>query len=151
MTKVTKVELIEGELGRFAMNKGEGPQEMYNRLKSLVNQVQNYGSKRWTDHEVVQFMLRSFIVLDPTLVSLIHENPRYTKMVHEEVLGKFVSNQMMVKDAKYVNDHANGNIPSTDPQVISFKATNEKEVISSKMTQVEEPGHNDEEMVLVIK
>jgi hypothetical protein len=37
MTKITKMELIEGELGRFAMKKGEGPQEMYNKLKSLVN------------------------------------------------------------------------------------------------------------------
>jgi hypothetical protein len=52
------------------------------------------------NHEVVQLMLRSFTVLDPTLVSLIRENPRYTKMVFEEVLGKLVSHQMMVKDAK---------------------------------------------------
>ena len=37
ITKVTKMELIEGELGRFAMKRGEGPHEMYNRIKSLVN------------------------------------------------------------------------------------------------------------------
>jgi hypothetical protein len=53
MTKITKMEAIEGELGRFTMKRGEGPDEMYNRLKFLVNQVRNYGSKRWTDHEVV--------------------------------------------------------------------------------------------------
>jgi hypothetical protein len=35
--------------------------------------------------------LRSFTVLDPTLVSLICENLRYTKMMLEKVLGKFVS------------------------------------------------------------
>jgi hypothetical protein len=78
MTRVTKRELIEGEFGRFVMKRGKGPQEMYNRLKSLVNQVRNYESKRWTDHEVVRLMLRSFTGLDPTLVSLIRENPRYT-------------------------------------------------------------------------
>jgi hypothetical protein len=32
------MEVIEGELGRFAVNKEE-PQEMYNRLKMMVNQV----------------------------------------------------------------------------------------------------------------
>jgi hypothetical protein len=32
MRKVTKMELIEGELGRFTMNKGEGPQEIFNQL-----------------------------------------------------------------------------------------------------------------------
>jgi hypothetical protein len=51
--KITKMELIEGELGRFVMiNKGEGPQEIYNQLKSLVNQVQNYRSNKWMDHEL---------------------------------------------------------------------------------------------------
>jgi hypothetical protein len=45
-TKVTRMELIEGELGRFTMERGEGPQRKYNKLKSLVNKVQNYVSKR---------------------------------------------------------------------------------------------------------
>jgi hypothetical protein len=62
MMRITKMELIEGELGRFTMKKGEGPQEMYNRLKSLVNQVHNYGSKKWLKHEVVQLMLISFTI-----------------------------------------------------------------------------------------
>jgi hypothetical protein len=38
MTKITKMEVIEGELGRFAMKRGEGPQKMYNRLKTHVRQ-----------------------------------------------------------------------------------------------------------------
>jgi hypothetical protein len=38
-TKITKMELVEGELGRFAMKKGEEPTEMYNRLKTLVNKI----------------------------------------------------------------------------------------------------------------
>jgi hypothetical protein len=44
-------------------------------------------------------MLRSFTVIDPHLVNLIHENPRYTKMTPEEILRKFVSERMMVKEA----------------------------------------------------
>jgi hypothetical protein len=46
---------------------------------------------RWIDHDVVRLMLRSFTVLDPHLVNSIRENPRYTKMTPEEILGKFVS------------------------------------------------------------
>ena len=45
VTKITKRETIEGELGRFRLHQGEEPQEMYNRLKTLVNQVRNLGSK----------------------------------------------------------------------------------------------------------
>jgi hypothetical protein len=44
VTKITKRETNEGELGRFVLNQGEEPQTMYNRLKTLVNQVRNLGS-----------------------------------------------------------------------------------------------------------
>jgi hypothetical protein len=88
VTMITKMELVEGELGRFAMIRGEEPTQTYNRLKTLINKIQSYrSSTRWTDHDVVQLMLRSFIVIDPHLVNLIHENPRYTKMTPEEILG----------------------------------------------------------------
>jgi hypothetical protein len=37
VTMITKQETIEGELGRFVLNKGEELQAMYNRLKTMVN------------------------------------------------------------------------------------------------------------------
>jgi hypothetical protein len=49
-TMITKMELVEGELGRFAMIRGEEPTQTYIRLKTLVNKIQSYGSTRWTDH-----------------------------------------------------------------------------------------------------
>jgi hypothetical protein len=50
VTKITKRETIEGELGRFILNQGEEPQAMYNRLKVMVNQVRNLGSTEWDNH-----------------------------------------------------------------------------------------------------
>jgi hypothetical protein len=44
VTKITKWETIKGELGGFILNKGEEPQAMYNRLKTMVNQVRNLRS-----------------------------------------------------------------------------------------------------------
>jgi hypothetical protein len=52
-TMITKMELVEGELGRFAMIRGEEPTQTYNRLKTLVNKIGSYGSTRWPDHDVV--------------------------------------------------------------------------------------------------
>jgi hypothetical protein len=46
ITMITKMELVEGELGRFAMKRGEEPTEMYNRLKTLVNKIRSYGSTK---------------------------------------------------------------------------------------------------------
>jgi hypothetical protein len=102
VTKITKRETIEGELGRFVLNKGEEPQAMYNRLKTMVNQVRNLGSTKWDDHEMVKGILRSLIFRNPTQVQLIRENPRYKQMSPEEVIGKFVSFELMVKDSKHI-------------------------------------------------
>jgi hypothetical protein len=63
--KVTK---ITGELGQFVLNKGEEPQAMYNRLKTMVNQVRNLGSTKWDDHEMVKIILRSLVFRNPTQV-----------------------------------------------------------------------------------
>jgi hypothetical protein len=102
ITMITKMELVEGKLVRFTMKRGEEPTEMYNRLKNLVNKIRSYRSTRWTYHDAVRLMLRSFIVIDPNLVNLIRENPRYTKMSPKEILTKFVSGRMMAKEARYV-------------------------------------------------
>jgi hypothetical protein len=128
-TMVTKMEMVEGELGRFAMIRGEEPTQTYNRLKILVNKIRSYGSTRWTDHDVVRLMLKSFTVIDPHLVNLIRENPRYTKMTPEEILGKFVSGRMMVKEARYVDNALNGPLPVHEPQTIALKATSSRETL----------------------
>jgi hypothetical protein len=60
-------------------------------------------------------MLRSFTVIDPHLVNIIRENLRCTKMMPEEILRKFVSERMMVKEARYVDDIANGPLPLYEP------------------------------------
>jgi hypothetical protein len=150
-TMITKMELVEGELGRFAMIRGEEPTQTYNRLKTLVNKIRSYGSTRWTDHDVVRLMLRSFTVIDPHLVNLIRENPRYTKMTPEEILGKLVSGRMMVKEARYVDDALNGPLPVYEPQPVALKATSSKEALPSKVAQVEAARLNENEMALIIK
>jgi hypothetical protein len=150
-TMITKMELVEGELGRFAMIRGEEPTQTYNRLKTLVNKIRSYGSTRWMDHDVVRLMLRSFKVIDPHLVNLIRENPMYTKMTPEEILGKFVSGRMMVKEARYVDDALNGPLPVHEPQTIALKATSNRDTLPSKVAQVEAVGLNEDEMALIIK
>jgi hypothetical protein len=103
------------------------------------------------DHDDVRLMLRSFTVIDPHLVNLIRENPRYTKMTPEEILGKFVSGRMMVKEARYVDDALNGPLPVYEPQPVAPKATSSMEALPSKVAQVEAVGLNEDEMVLIIK
>jgi hypothetical protein len=135
VTKITKQETIEGELGRFRLRQGEEPQDMYNRLKTLVNQVRNLGSKKWDDHEMVKVILRSLVSLNPTQVQLIRDNPRYTLMTPEEVIGNFVSFELMIKGSKKINE-LDG--PSTsEAQPVAFKATKKRR---RNLHQVEHPS-----------
>jgi hypothetical protein len=145
------MKLVEGELGRFIMIRGDESTQTYNRLKTLVNKIRSYGSTRWKDHDVVRLMLRSFTVINPHLVNLIRENLRYTKITPEEILEKFVSERMMVKEVRYMDDALNGPLPLYEPQPVALKTTNDKKALPSKVAQVEAVGLNEDEMALIIK
>jgi hypothetical protein len=123
---------------------------MYNRLKTLVNQVRNLGSKKWDDHEMVKVILRSLVFLNPTQVQLIRGNPRYTLMTPEEVIWNFVSFELMIKGSKKINE-LDG--PSTsEAQPVTFKATEEKKEESTSSRQpIDASKLDNEEMALVIK
>jgi hypothetical protein len=135
VTKITKRETIEGELGRFRLNQGEDPQAMYNRLKTLVNQVCYLGSTKWGDHEMVKVILRSLVFLNPTQVQLIRGNPRYTLMSPEEVIGNFVSFELMIKGSKKINELDGPSMPEAQP--VAFKAMEEKR---RSLHQVDNPS-----------
>jgi hypothetical protein len=148
--KITKWETIEGELGRFRLNHGKDPQAMYNRLKTLVNQVRNLGSTKWDDHEMVKVILRSLVFLNPTQVQLIRGNPRYTLMTPEEVIGNFVSFELMIKGSKKIIELDGPS--TTEAQPVAFKATEEKKEESTSSRQpIDASKLDNEEMALIIK
>jgi hypothetical protein len=126
VTKITKREMIEGELGQFVLKKGEEPQAMYNQLKTMVNQVSNLGSTKWDDHEMVKVILRSLIFRNPTQVQLIRGDPRFKHMSPEEVIGKFVSFELMIKDSKHIVNLEQGATSTPEAQPVAFKAMEEK-------------------------
>jgi hypothetical protein len=141
VTKITKRETIEGELGRFMLHQGEEPQAMYNRLKTLVNQVRNLGSTKWDDHEMVKVILRSLVFLNPTQVQLISGDPRYKLMSLEEVIGKFVSFELMIEQG------ASSSVPETQ-----LKATEDrKEDSTLSRVGIDASKLDNEEMALIIK
>jgi hypothetical protein len=150
VTKITKWETIEGELGRFILNQGEEPQAMYNRLKTLVNQVRNLGSTNSDDHEMVKVILRSLVFCNPTQVQLIRGDPRYKLMSPEEVIGKFVSFELMIKGSKQIIEQ--GSTSTHEVQPVAFKATEEKtEESTSSRLPIDASKLDNEEMALIIK
>jgi hypothetical protein len=152
VTKITKRETIEGELGRFVLHQVEEPQAMYNRLKTLVIQVHNLGSTKWDDHEMVKVILRSLVFSNPTQVQLIRGDPRYKLMSPEEVIGKFVSFELMIKGSKHIVDLEKGGTSTTEVQPVAFKATEEKkEESTSSRLPIDASKLDNEEMTLIMK
>jgi hypothetical protein len=72
-------------------------------------------------------------------------------MTPEEILKKFVSGRMMVKEARYVDDALNRSLPLHESQPVALKATSSKEALPRKVAQVEAVGLNEDEMALIIK
>jgi hypothetical protein len=149
VTKITKRETIEGELGRFMLHQGEEPQAMYNQLKTL-NQVRNLGSTKRDGHEMVKVILRSLVFLNPTQVQLIRGDPRYKLMSPEEVIGKFVSFELMIKGSKQIIKRGATSTPEVQP--VAFKAMKEKkEESTSSRLPIDASKLDNEEMTLIIK
>jgi hypothetical protein len=116
----------------------------------LVNQVRNLGSTKWDDHEMVKVILRSLVFLNPTQVQLIHGDHRYKLISPEEVIGKFVSFEIMIKGSKQIIERDTTSTPEVQP--VAFKATEEKkEESTSSRLPIDASKLVNEEMALIIK
>jgi hypothetical protein len=125
---------------------------MYNRLKTMVNQVRNLGSTKWDDHEKVKVILRSLVFCYPTQVQLIRGDPRYKLISPEEVIDKFVSFELMIKYSKHIFNLEQGATSTPEVQPVAFKATKEEKNESTpSRLPIDASKLDNEEMTLIIK
>jgi hypothetical protein len=66
-----KIDMFEGQLNRFVMFDDETPQDMFNCLKKLINKAKALGSKKWTDHMLMEHMMRAYTPINYNVVALI--------------------------------------------------------------------------------
>jgi hypothetical protein len=112
--------------------------------------VRNLGSTKWDDHEMVKVILRSLVFLNPTQVQLIRGDPRYKLMSPEEVIGKFVSFELMIKGSKKIIEQ--GATSTSEVQPVAFKATEkEKKDSTPSRVPIDASKVDNEEMTLIIK
>jgi hypothetical protein len=125
---------------------------MYNRLKTMVKQVRNLRSTTWDDHEMVKVILRSLVFRNPTQVQLIRGDPRYKLMSPEEVICKFVSFELMIKDSKRIVNLEQGATSTPEVQPVALKATEEENKVSTpSRLPIDASKLDNEEMALIIK
>jgi hypothetical protein len=99
---------------------------------------------------MVKVIIRSLVFLNPIQVQLIHGDPRYKLMSPEEVIGKFVSFELMIKGSKQIIERGATSTPEVQP--ITFKATEEKkEESTSSRLPIDASKLDNKEMALIIK
>jgi hypothetical protein len=103
-----RLRCLRGQLDRFVMLDDETPQEMYNRLKRLVNKVRAYGSKRWNNRLVVKRLVRAYTIRDITIVFLIRGDPNYRRITLDDVLARIINHEMLLEEARYVENLSKG-------------------------------------------
>jgi hypothetical protein len=99
---------------------------------------------------MVKVILRSLVFRNPTQVQLIRGDPRYKLMSPEEVIGKFVSFELMIKGSKQIVEQGGTSTPEVQP--VAFKAMEEKkEESTSSRVPINVSKLDNEEMTLIIK
>jgi hypothetical protein len=116
-----------------------------------VNQVRNLESTKWDDHEMVKVILRSLVFRNPTQVQLIRGDSRYKIMSLEEVISKFVSFELMIKDSKHIVNLEQGATSTLEVQPVAFKATKEENESTPSRLPIDASKLDNEEMALIIK
>jgi hypothetical protein len=87
---------------------------------------------------------------NPTQVQSIRGDPRYKLMSPKELIGKFVSFELMTKGSKQIVEQGGTSIPEVQP--VAFKATEEKkEESTSSRLPIDASKLDNEEMTLIIK
>jgi hypothetical protein len=100
---------------------------------------------------MVKVILRSLVFRNPTQVQLIRGDLRYKQMSPEEVIGKFVSFELMIKDSKHIVNLEQGATSTLKVQPVAFKATEEKEESTPSRLPIDASNLDNEEMALIIK
>jgi hypothetical protein len=101
---------------------------------------------------MVKVILRSLVFCNPTQVQLMRGDPRHKLMSLEEVIGTFMSFELMIKGSKHIVDLEQGGTFTPEVQPVAFKAIEEKkEESTSSRLPIDASKIDNEEMALIIK
>jgi hypothetical protein len=133
----------------------ETPQEMFNRLKKMVNKVKTLGSKWWINRMLIEHLIRAYTPMNYNMVALIRQDPTYKKMTSDNVLGRIINHEMYIEEANHIKNFYNG-VTTTKKQEIALKASkkskNKQVVVESSSEEEEDSSDCDaDEMTLFMK
>jgi hypothetical protein len=106
--RMAKIEMLEGQLNKFVMFDDETPQDMFNRLKKIVNKAKTLGSKKWTDRMLTKCLMRDYTPMNYNVVVLIRQDPIFKRMTSDDVLERIINHGIYIKETKHIKNLYNG-------------------------------------------
>jgi hypothetical protein len=87
------------KLNQFVIMEEEGPQEMFDRLMTLVGKIRGYGGNELDDYKVVKIMLEAYSSRNETVVPLIRDKKKFEHFTPNDVLGRILTFDMQREEA----------------------------------------------------
>jgi hypothetical protein len=94
-----KIDLLMAKLNRFMILDGEGPQEMFDRLMTIVGKIIGYGGDELDDHNVVKIILEAYSPRNKTVVTLIRDKKKFEYFTPNDILGRILTFDMQREQA----------------------------------------------------
>jgi hypothetical protein len=92
-----KIKMLEGQLNRLIMFDDESLQDMFNRLKKMVNKTKALGSKKWTNRILTERLMRAYTLINYNVIVFIRQDPTYKKMTFDNLLERIINHEMYIK------------------------------------------------------
>src|SRR5579859_5671735 len=153
-SKKGMIEVLEGELGDFAMLKGETLQSLYDRLMVKVNKIRSLGSEDWNDNKVTRLFLRAYQVKDKALARMIRDRDDYEMMKPHQLLAKLkqheIEDDAATKTASRVSNAMVSHGEGTGKGV-ALQANKEKMIEESSSVEESSSGEENQNIAMFIK
>ena len=94
-----RIDLLMSKLNQFVILDGEGPQEMFDRLMTMVGKIRGYGCDELDDHKVVKIMLEAYSPRNETVVTLIRDKKKFEYFTPNDVLGRILTFDLQREEA----------------------------------------------------
>jgi hypothetical protein len=99
-----KIEMLEGQLNRFIMFDDETPQDIFHRLKKMVNIAKALESKKWNDCMLTERLMRAYTPMNYIVFALIYQDPTYKRLTSDDVLERIINHEMYIKEAHHIKN-----------------------------------------------
>jgi hypothetical protein len=87
------------KLNQFVILDEEGPQEMFDRLMTMVGKIRGYGCDELDDHKVIKIMLEAYSLRNETVVTLIRDKKKFEYFTPNDVLERILTSDMQREEA----------------------------------------------------